>query len=76
MKKFDEDGAMLMPSLFDLYQIAETNATVKQALSSYERHTYSLEQALMVMVVCLDSQLDQTQGILDILMAKYHDNSR
>jgi hypothetical protein len=55
---------MKIPSLHDLSMLAQRHLALSQCLAFYERRIYTLEQALMVAVVLLANQLEDTQSLL------------
>ena len=55
---------MKIPSLHDLSMLAQRHLALSQCLGFYERRIYTLEQALMVAVVILADQLEDTQRLL------------
>jgi hypothetical protein len=55
---------MKIPSLHDLSMLAQRHLALAQCLDFYERRIYTLEQALMVAVVILANQLEETQQVL------------
>ena len=53
-----------IPSLHDLSMLAQRHTALSQCLGFYERRVYTLEQALMVAVVMLADELEETQTLL------------
>ena len=56
---------MKIPSLHDLSMLAQHNQVLAQCLDFYERRIYTFEQALMVAVVTLADQLENTEKLLE-----------
>jgi len=56
---------MKIPSLHDLPMLAQHNHVLAQCLDFYERRIYTFEQALMVAVVTLADQLENTEKLLE-----------